>query len=387
MKNKKILIIVISFVIILILWINLFNFFKQDKIIWKYISNTEFEQNIFLEEDKTSSWTIENIDKKIKEEEEDQINFDKIGSMIRIVCKNFDNIKSVVNSTSFLLIKKELTKISENININKDNFTYVILPWIVFKNCENIDDTFSDNLLSLLQTDWNNIIISTQEDLNWLYTFIDEIKFDTSNIDKSKLKTSKDYFYEIFFQKNLKPIINSYFFKTSHNSDDIKEYIYTNTLMSLWESNILLEKTVWNFQDFLKELWFKDLKEFQNYILKYNWYKDLEDLKNDSIKIYPELSIKTRDELWFNLDEQIISLDSLINFYNSENYWKLKENKETFNQYKKLSDLYLYFSIISKDYADNLNEGWSWKEFFWDTLIWNWIIRLSYIHLFEQLNK
>jgi len=389
MKNKKISFLVLILVVLLILWIALFNFFKKDEIIWTYITDTEFEQEIFNINEETNNWEVDNkiIKEKIKKDEEDQKDFAKIWSMVRTICKNYSNIKWVVNSTSFLVIKNELNKISKEVNINRDNFTYVVLPWIVFENCNNDDDSFSDSLLSLLQTDWNEIIVSTQEDLNLLYSFINEIKFNSTDIDQNKLKTSKYYFYEIFFQNNLKPLINSYFFKATHNSDDIKEYIYTNTLMSLSESNTLLEKTVWNFQDFLSDLWFKDLKEFQNYILKNNSYNSLEELKDDAIKTYSELSVSIKEKLSYNLDEQIISLDSLIDFYNSDRYENLKENEEIYNKYKKLSDLYLYFSIISDDYADNLNEWWSWKQFFWDTLIWNWIIRLAYIHLFEQLNK
>lgn len=381
MKNNKIIIIITIFIVS---WILLYIFLnKNDKsIVWTYISDKEYTQDLFNEKNEniSGSWNANNEDK-------DKVWYDKISSMIRTVCLNIKDTKTLVNTTSFKLIKAEVTKIKNNLSENKEKFTYVILPWIVFNNCKNDDDTFIDKLVTILQNDWNEILTSSKDELNWLFKFIDEIEFNRENIDKTKLKTSKEYFYEVFFQKNITPIMHSYFFETSYNLWDFKKYIFNVTFLSFWEVNNLLEKTVMNFQDFVKDLGFKDLTEFNNYLLKNNWYKSLDELKDDAVKKYVEFAKKVKSELWFNLDEKLLSLDSTYEFYLSDDYKKLKENKELFNLYKEIAELHLYFAVIWWDYANNLSEWWSWKMFFWDSLIWNWIIRLFYIYYFDLLNS
>lgn len=384
MKNKKYIILILSISLILILLIIFLyiksNLFKKPEIVWTYISNKEFSKDLF--KSNNSTWTLENssnLDEKLK--------YNRINSMIRAICLAINDTTTLVNTNSFRLLKSELTKIKSELKEDKEKFNYVTLPWLVFNSCKKDDDTFVSRLLTLLQNDWNDILISTKEDLNWLQNFINSIKFEHKNIDENKLKVSSDYFYKIFFVDNINPLYYSYFFETSYNLWNFKKYIYNTTFLSFWEVNDLLEKTVSKFQDFVKELWFKDLKEFNTYLLKYNWYKNIDELKDDTVKKFNLLSLKIKWKYWYNLEEKLLTLDSLVIFYSSEEFKKIKTDKEIYSLYKEISELHLYFAIIGWDYANNLSEWWSWKMFFWDSLIWNWIIRLSYVYYFDLLNS
>lgn len=387
-NNRNIYVLIILILAIsLIVWFFILNK-NGNNIIWEHVSDKKFDQNIFREDINTKTWTNqiteEELKEQIKKENIDQINYDQIWSIIRAVCWNFTNIKDVVNSQSFLILKWKVDDISNNLNVTKDNFTYVILPWIVFSNCWTYDETYAEKLVKILQTNWKEIILSTKEELNWIYKFVDEIEFNWTNADKNIIKKSKEHFNKIFFQDNLKAISSSYFYENMYYLWDLEKYVYSSTMLSFDEANDILDWSVWKLQVFIKSLGFSDLKEFNKKILSFNWYSNVEEMKNDLVKKYDKLNEIAKNELDFYLNEKLISLDSLKRFYLSDNFSKLKDNKDAYELYKEIAIWHIHFAIITWDYANNLTEWWSWKAFFDDTLKWNWIIRLSYIYIYDQ---
>ncbi len=99
------------------------------------------------------------------------------------------------------------------------------------------------------------------------------------------------------------------------------------------------------------------------------------------LKNYDKLEKNIEKELWFNLTSKLLNIETLYEFYISDDFKKLKENKELFDLFNKLWKEYIFFSITNSDYADWLDEWWSGKEFFWDSVKWNRIIRIWFIYL------
>lgn len=385
-KNKIILLIVILLLITVttIIWIQITN--NKTKLVWTVLKDTVYDKTIFEDSISTSSWDLSNLNVKLKiiKEKQEQNKYDQIWSMIRNICYSFKSVKDLVNSQTFWLIKSKISYISSDVDWSSESFLYIKLPWLVFDNCNNLDDWFTNNLVKVLQGDWNSIILSTREELNWISNLVNEIIFKGDNIDKKQIQNSKEYFNKIFFENNFKELSSTYFFENMYYIWKIDKYINISTMMTFEETNVLLESSVWKLEKFVKDLWFKNLTDFRKKILAINWYSDLSWLKNDLIDNYDKLNTLSKEKFNFYLDEELLTLDSLSLFYKSGKLNKILNDNETQQIFNKIWLLHMYFTIINPDYADNLWETWSWKTLLWDTIKWNWIIRLAYLYIFEK---
>lgn len=349
---------------------------KNKEYVWKYVW-TELVDNkkVFW------SWTEKN-NKTLSKKEEQNINMLK--SYIRTICRNYSKISDILGSTSFQIIKNRVTKIKDSTE-NKDNFSYVILPELVSANCINTDDNLKDLIIRYLQSDYNDAIALDKENIKKYTTYIDNIKLNsTANIDKTKIKTDKIYFQEVFFTDNLAWLEDVFFSEYSFLKDKTDEqYFKYFSILSLAEKNEILERTVWKLTNFLKEIWIKDLWEFRSLILKNYWYwPTLDSLKNKLIADYKAFDKKAKGK-WINLTLELVDVESLSKFYTWDKFKLIRDDVNLYKMFKELWLEHLHYSIVSDKYADALNEWWSWKEQFWDSIIWNGIIRLWFLYLRE----
>ena len=369
--NKK-YIIILS--IILIIWVIisfwLKNKEKEKNIIWDIVSKDKWDKNNILLDN--------NIDKnKIKAL---TIDTNKIKSIIRVICWIW-NIQDVLWSSSFKILKKQIDGIKEK-QINKTEFIYITLPWIVYDSCKNIDDTFLSKIIKYLQSDSIKTLEKDSFNLKKYKNFLQNIKYISSNINKNKIKNDPQYLDEILFTINLESIKSAYFSEYMYRWNDPKIFFYTNSILSLTETNNILEKTLSDFQDFLKKIWIKNISQLRLLLLKNNLYKNIDDLKNDLLKNYNELDLILKNKN-IVLSSHLLNVWNLYKFYINE-YKTLIKDKQIQALFNDIWKKYLLFSIINDDYADWLEEDWSWKEFFWDSIKWNWIIKIGYIYLINS---
>ena len=358
-------------------WIN-----KEKRIIWKVVSDEVFDKALILD----WTWVIDKkeIDEKIAEEIEKKKDYSKIKSRIRVLCKLW-TVEQVIWSSSFKFIKNDVDEIKKKQN-NIEEFIYLELPQVVYESCPNTDSTFLNKILTYLQSDSIAILENDVFESENYKKYLDNITFDANNIDKKKIKEDKQYFDDILFNKNLEAIEWSYFSEYMSRSNDAKKFFFTTSIYSLTETNDILEKTLSNFENFLKELWFKNINELREFILKNNWLNNTNDLKNLLIKDYKELVKKSEEKLKIKINNELVNVETTYNFY-VLNYKKIKDDSELNSLFNKIWKNYLMFSIINDDYADWLDEDWSWKEFFWNSIIWNGIIKVWYVYLFASSNK
>lgn len=348
---------------------------KKKEYIWKYVSTQEVDNKSVF-----GSWSDES--KVLTKKDERDLN--QVKSYIRTICSNYTKIAEILNSQSFQIMKNKITKI-KSATKNKDNFLYVTLPELVSANCINSDDNLKDLLIRYLQSDYNDAIALDKENINKYTTYIDNIKLNsTANIDKTRIKNDKMYFQEVFFKDNLAWLEDIFFSEYSFLKDKTDEqYFKYFSILSLAEKNEILEKTLWKLTAFLKEIWIKDLAEFRNLILKNYWYwSSLEIFKTKMITDYKEFDKKAKEK-WVNLTLELVDIDSLGKFYMWDKFKIIRDNKELYDMFNKIWLEHLHYSIISDKYADALNEWWSWKEQFWDSIIWNGLIRLWFLYLRE----
>lgn len=371
-NNKKKIYIIISVVLIVLSISILFLYNKDDtKIIWTIIDENPFNQDILIEESE--------VDINSNEE-----NYEKIKSMVRTLC-NLWSIDKLVWTTSFKIIKKSIDEVKDSQN-NTEKFLHVDLPWIVYEACPNSDWTFLDKLLKYLQAEWIWDIENDKVDIAKFNEFLNDIKFDEDWINKEKLKTNSEYFDEVFFEKNWNPLKASYFSEYLSRTDDSDYFFNTKSLLSLSETNDILEDTIWNFDSFLRKQWFNWIEEFRTYVLKNNNFTNVDDVVKSMKDDYLILQEKVKNLYWIDLNIELSSISSTAKFY-KENYIKVTEDLEIEELFKNVWENHLIFSIVNNDYADWLDETWSAKEFFWDYVVWNAIIKIWFIHLFDSYEK
>lgn len=375
-KNKNLIIVLI--ILFIISWIALFvlNHEKENNIIWKVISDKKWDQSII---DNSNSWDI-NSPEKIKQIEE--LN-NRIRSQIRILCSIW-TIDQIVWTNSFKVIKWNIDKIKKEYN-NDSDFQYVILPWIIYSTCANADSTFLEKITKYLQSESLDLITNDSFEINKYKDYLETIEFDNDNIDKLKIKQDKEYLDKVLFEKNLEAIQWSYFSEYMYRNDSAERFFSSNSMLSLSETNEILEETVWDFEGFVKKLWINDINELRTLLLKNNnvdSVKGLTYIIKDDLEILEE-TLSNKD---IDIVEKLSTTQNTLNFYNDE-YIELIKDDEIKNLFTKIWKWYLLFSIINDDYADWLDEDWSWKEFFWDSIKWNTIIKIWYIYLFDSNKK
>lgn len=380
LKNKKNIII---FTIILIIIVTtstllIYYYWKNDKkIIWNIIDETEYDQSILTK----NSWTWD----LLSIEKQTQNDYDQITSKIKALCNIWDDINILLWLRTFTLIKKSIDEIRDK-QENKEKFLYIDLPWIVFWACPTSDSTYLNNLLKYLQAEWIENIQRDKIDISKYNTFLESISYKSENVDKTKIKNDKQYFHQIIFQDNLESIKSAYFSEYMSKATDSDLFFNTQSILSLEETNSILEKTVWDFQNFVIKIWFSWIEELRTYILKNNGYSNVWELTNSMKTDYAQLKKLINEKYEMDLNWKLLTIDSTANFYKID-YPTLIQDNEIKKLFNKIWESYLYFSIVNSDYADWLDETWSGMEFFWDTIVWNSIIKIWYIYLYDSSKK
>lgn len=374
MKNKKNVFLILILILVIISSSIYFIFLKEEeKIMWNIVSNEVWDKEIF-----ESTWSGKNI------EEDEEKDYSKIQSRIRFLCHLW-TVEKVLWSSSFKMIKKDIDKMKEE-SENKEDFTYNLLPELVYQTCSNVDSTFLGQILIYLQSDNIKILDNDKFEIEKYKVFINNIEFNSENVSKSRIKNEKQYFDEIVFEKNLEQIKSSYFSEYMYRQDDAKRFFYTVSVLSFSESNDILESTLQKFDDFIKDIWLKWIEDLRKYILFHNWLDSSEELSDLMKEDYNKLEQLINTEFGYNIAQKLINVDLIYDFYIND-YEKIKNNSEINELFNKIWKNYLLFSILSNDYADWLDEDWSWKEFFWDAVIWNSIIKIWYIYLYNSSLK
>lgn len=350
---------------------------KDTKYVGQYIG-TEIVDNkkIF-----SGTGTAEQNAKANKKDDEDAW---KLAPYIRVLCTNYTKVFSLVKSSTFRMVQKEITTIKGTVK-NKDNFLYVTLPEIVSVNCNNNDKGFTDSLIRYLQSDYTDIAVLDAENIKKFVSYIDNISFDGGKpVSIERLKTDKEYFKEVFFKDRLAGLEDVYFaeyafMKNETDADFFKHF----SVLSLEERNQILERTVWKLSAFLKTVEIKGMTEFRQLILKnYGYGNNVQDMKENLIKKYKTFDIKAKEK-GINLTLELVDIPSLTKFYTGDKFKLIQNDPELYGLFKEIGLGHLHHSIISDKFADSLNEGWSWKEQFGDSIIGNGIIRLGYMYLRE----
>jgi hypothetical protein len=131
----------------------------------------------------------------------------------------------------------------------------------------------------------------------------------------------------------------------------------------------------------LKILWFTDIEEFRT-VTKQNYnIKDIEEFKKSLLSDYKEIEDKLIKDKKIDLKVNLWNVNEYKKFIESWEYSKLFEDKQIAQMIDELWKKMTIFNIISNDYADWINETWSWKEFFWSDEDWNNMIRLNFIYV------
>lgn len=376
MKKKYILIILFSLFIISVLIWSYFYFLKKDKEVtfWKNIIKTT---SYLDEEKKEISASISND--KIENEEE----INKIYSLSRAICSAYSDYSLAVKSRYFTMLKTQVNKVKDFPETDTFNFLYIIVPGIIYDSCTTQDPEFNEKIVFYIQSenDVNNANLDSvlKEELK---TYIEQIAFvDMETVDKAKLKSDKEYFDDYFFKKNEEEFVSVYYPYYIKEGTNLSNFLNkpVNTLSEEVEfKNKIMTTLLLN----IKLLWFNDVEEFKNIMKSNYWINDLENYKQSLINDYKSIEselLKQSIDLKANLE----NLNQYKKFIQSWEYNVLFENS---NINKMIRDVWKKMTILTalwNDYADGINETWSWKQFFGDEINGNNLIRLYYIYILK----
>lgn len=366
-KKIKISIIVIIWLILIASIVYFLNKDKSNWLIWTIIKEENYSDDLF-----------EDTQEEIPE-------IDSLRSNVRLLCKMWKT-ETLLWSSSFIILKQKIDNIWEK---QEDNFKflYVTIPQLVMDECMDKDQIFIDLLIKYLQAEDIDMIKQDKINNTEYNSYVDNISFNNENIEKERLKTDKEYFEEVLFDENLESIKASYFSEYMFNWSSPDKFFNTFSILSLQETNEILDQTIWNFEDFVKDLWFEWwIEDLRTQMLTNLWLNNVEELKKLMISDYESLAQELKNKYKIELNEELSSAKNTLNFYKN-NYIKIKQDSETFALINELWKKYLYFAIINDDYADWLDEQWSWLENFWNSIVWNALAKIWYIYLYDSQKK
>lgn len=391
-KQNNSLFVIIWLVVLFVVGIGAFYLMNQSeeeleeweyRIVWKAMSAEGFNTGII---DATGSLDFVNMDTDIpiwdQQLSEAKIDYNKIVSMIRAVCVFWNDTEKLLWLTTFQLVKDEIDTI-KNKQKNTDKFIFIDLPWMVYEACPANDPNYLQRLIKYLQVEWSGNMQQDKIDVEKYNKFLDEIVFDSTGIDTARIKSDRDYFNKVILEDNLTPIKSAYFSEYVSRKDNPTNFFFTTSVLSITEINEILEKTITQFEDFLKEIWFRNLQDFRKALLKNNWYTDLDWLKATMKQDYYDLQELVLEKYGLNLNEAFITIEWTANFHQNK-FEEITQSNDVLNLFNKMWREYIIYSIVSDDFADGLDEIWSAKEQFGDNVAGNGIIKIWFIYLFES---
>ncbi len=379
-KTKYFLILIISIITIIITFIAINWFKKEEKFIWTIIPEKEYNLNILYpreewdnESNNLNSWSIL-VSETLKADERESII-----KNLKLLC-DFWSAKMIRSSTMGPILKKNIV---ENLN---ERYKLWTLPDLVLETCSWMDDLYLEQIIKYLRWDDEVIVIYNEENNKKIDELIKNLKFNDKWIDNKKLKNDSEYFKEVFFKINLIPIMSVYFSDYMIYKNEPKEFFKAYSFNSFDVKNQYTEKLLQKFNTFLKDLDFQWIEDFRNSLMKSYNISNVDELVRDINEKYSQLEQKLSDKQKIDLKEKLKHVQAMENFYLSNDFQNLKNDVELYNAFIELWRLHLIFSIVNNDYADGLDEPWSWKEFFKNESNWKYIPRVWYIYMLEQSN-
>lgn len=375
LKTKKIIIVTISIIIILIVTIvSLYDFWIKEigknEIIWIHVRDLPYTTSWTLINDKEKGRLInESMTKKDNKINTAKIN--KIKAYLRTFCKNYNDINLFVWSNHFKILKERVDDFE-----NKTwKFIYIELPSYVYEACSKKDSEYTETLILYLQTNEKDLPeIKNKINSTVLENYIKNLSLIESWVKPKNLK-DKDNFNNFFLNEQIEELESFYYPYYVKEKWNVSSFL-AKPIFSLEWDNKNKELALTKLLSELKQLWFDSLDEFKKALLKNNNYNSIDELKTSIMKDYNNIMSKSPE-----LKNKLSNLWEFKSYINTWKYKEVTENDKLSDDFKKLWKNMLIFSIVSTDYADWLNENWSWKEFFWDDLTWNWIIRLNFIYI------
>ncbi|EKE28515.1 MAG: hypothetical protein ACD_3C00051G0018 [uncultured bacterium (gcode 4)] len=371
MKNIKFPIILI--LILAIAWASVYfyrSLNKKQNFIWTIINETSYKDELakdWISEIKKTSVKVSAIREK---------SLKLFSADISAYCYSFADSDILVMSKYFKNLKKDFDKLlNTEYKSSQNALLYIDMPKLVHSSCSKRDSLYKERLIWYLQTKWDNFYLADRkrEDEN-VKNFIAKIDFEDDNVDLPKLKSSPEYFNEVFFNKNLDSLFGLYYPYFEMTKWDINRFLW-KPLNSLEEDNSKKEEALNRFYDIIKPMWFT-IQDFRVMALKWGWFKSNDELVKSIISDYEEL-----DKI-IKLDKYVGNEAAFKTAVETSSYKKLFENPKAKELVISIRTKVLMFSIVEWDYADWYNETWSWKQFFWDEKIWNSIIRLNILSVF-----
>ena len=333
-------------------------------IIGGYVSDTTQKTEIdgITEEEKTRvmTWTTQEYDNTIWD----------IKSYLRNFCRTFENVNDGIQTKYFTNIKTNV----DILNDDTSKFIYIELPTYVYESCASKDPDFLEALILYLQTDVSELSnIESVLDTTMLENFIKDLSLiDDGEVPKNIKQP--EAFNDFFLNQKMEELQSFYYPYYMKEKSSINMFLW-KPVNSLEQSNNFKELSLTNLIDDLESLWFNDLQEFRNLLLANNNYTSIDQLITSIKDDYSKIIANNE-----KLESALSTLWDFKTYVKTRQYKLIENDLNLQNLGKKM----LILSIVSNDYADGLNETWAWKQFFWDEVIWNGIIRLNFIYILTQ---
>lgn len=355
---KKIILSSIIVVLLTSCWIE-----KKPDVLWIHVSTWSY---------KAKEWYIETVnEKKLTTKEQKKIDdwMIEIWSYVTTFCAAYDDVNTFIRSHHFDQLKKKINQYDDN----KWELSYIFLPKIINESCNWRDNNYLETLILYLQSDESEYS-NYESKLNnkQLEEYIESLSLTD---DAPKNIKDKEVFNKYFLEDKkdvLEAFYYPYYVKEKWN---IWSFL-AKPIFSLEKDNSFKEKALRNLINQTNDLGFETFDEFKLSMLQNNWYNNEKEIKDSLIEDYN--FIISQDS---TLEETLNDLNQFKSYLNSRNHESLLTNTVINDRLSLLWKKMLILSMTSSDYADWLNETWSWKEFFWDQNIWNSIIRLNFIYI------
>lgn len=368
-KNKKIIFASIAFISVLIVIVLVYFFTnKQETYIWTLIPETPYNlDEVFPESPETP----------IVEESQE----DTLSSKIRMLCDLWSS-KNIQTSTIWQILKKDILK-----NIDQ-RYILLNLPNLVIKTCAaDYDNLYLQQIILYLRSDDDVMVIYDEENVRKIWELIQNISFDSTWMDKKRLREDGEHFKKIFFEQNLTNLMSVYFSDYMINKNEPKKFFKSYSFDTFENRNSNFDMLLQKFNKFLNTSNFSWIEDFRDHVKKFYNINSKEDLVVELNEKYLSFEKKLLDEMKIDLTVSMKHMQALEDFYLWDEFKKIKENKEFYDLFLELWEKHFLFSLLSDDYVDWLDESWSWKEFFWDEHVGKFLPRLGYLYMLDKSNQ
>lgn len=150
-------------------------------------------------------------------EEFDDSFLNDVRANLRTVCSTFDDVNVLVSSRYYSRLHDK-TLLASQEYATTEEFTYIVLPGLVYDACVGRDAHYIDSLVLYLQAPKESELklLSTEVMDEQMTSFIRGVSFDTEGVDGKQLQEDAAYFNDYFLEKekvNLASLYYPYYVK------------------------------------------------------------------------------------------------------------------------------------------------------------------------------